>query len=430
MELRVRVHLTSALQLRASISRMSGRADSVRPVTYERLAVCSRRPATRRTSTPRRSAWRAGRWSPPIARYRRRVGGDRPGLRPRRGGRRARARTSVAALIGADPSDVALIASVSAAAGLVAAQFGPAAPGQNVVIGEREYSSNHYPWRLLAEQGLRGSAGPVPKRRAGTRRRRAARRRRDRAGRVQRRADRDRAPFRHPGDQRDRASGRRDRVRRRLATRRRVAGRRRSRRRRRVGDRRSQVPAARGSRSRLLLSLPRDAGAVRAGQRGLEGRTRPVRELLRAGDGPLADRVAFRQLDQLARGDRKRGRALRVRRLRRRRHLRPEPRAGRTAPGIARRGRLDARSTCPRPIAARIVSVPLGDAEPAQPPGGAEARAASCARPATATCASRSTSTTTRTTSIGSRGRFPSCAAARRTQGFIGVHQIGILRFE
>ncbi len=59
----------------------------------------------------------------------------------------------MAALIGADPSDVALIASVSAAAGLVAAQFGAARAGQNVVIGEREYSSNHYPWRLLADKG-------------------------------------------------------------------------------------------------------------------------------------------------------------------------------------------------------------------------------------------------------------------------------------
>jgi selenocysteine lyase/cysteine desulfurase len=63
------------------------------------------------------------------------------------------ARASVAALIGADRTDVALIASVSAAAGLVAAQFGPAGAGQNVVIGEREYSSNHYPWRLLAAKG-------------------------------------------------------------------------------------------------------------------------------------------------------------------------------------------------------------------------------------------------------------------------------------
>lgn len=63
------------------------------------------------------------------------------------------ARTSVADLIGADRADVALIASVSAAAGLVAAQFGPASGTQNVVIGEREYSSNHFPWRLLADKG-------------------------------------------------------------------------------------------------------------------------------------------------------------------------------------------------------------------------------------------------------------------------------------
>jgi len=64
-----------------------------------------------------------------------------------------RARASVAALIGAEAADVALIASVSAAAGLVAAQFEAAGPGQNVVIGEREYSSNHYPWRLLERRG-------------------------------------------------------------------------------------------------------------------------------------------------------------------------------------------------------------------------------------------------------------------------------------
>jgi cysteine desulfurase / selenocysteine lyase len=62
-------------------------------------------------------------------------------------------RVSAAALMGADVSDVALIASVSAAAGLVAGQFGPAHEGQNVVIGEREYSSNHFPWRQLARKG-------------------------------------------------------------------------------------------------------------------------------------------------------------------------------------------------------------------------------------------------------------------------------------
>jgi selenocysteine lyase/cysteine desulfurase len=63
------------------------------------------------------------------------------------------ARSSAAALIGAGRADVALIASVSAAAGMVAAQFANASRGHNVVVGEREYSSNHYPWRLLAGKG-------------------------------------------------------------------------------------------------------------------------------------------------------------------------------------------------------------------------------------------------------------------------------------
>ncbi|HEY7360507.1 MAG TPA: aminotransferase class V-fold PLP-dependent enzyme, partial [Streptosporangiaceae bacterium] len=63
------------------------------------------------------------------------------------------ARSAVARLIGADPSDIALIPSVSSAAGLVAAQFGPASPGDSIVIGQREYSSNHFPWRQLARKG-------------------------------------------------------------------------------------------------------------------------------------------------------------------------------------------------------------------------------------------------------------------------------------
>jgi cysteine desulfurase / selenocysteine lyase len=63
------------------------------------------------------------------------------------------ARSMVARLIGAATSDVALIPSVSSTAGLVAAQFGPANPGDNIVIGQREYSSNHFPWRQLAGKG-------------------------------------------------------------------------------------------------------------------------------------------------------------------------------------------------------------------------------------------------------------------------------------
>jgi selenocysteine lyase/cysteine desulfurase len=63
------------------------------------------------------------------------------------------ARGLAARLIGADPADVALIPSVSSAAGLVAAQLGRAGQGDNVVIGEREYSSNHFPWRQLERRG-------------------------------------------------------------------------------------------------------------------------------------------------------------------------------------------------------------------------------------------------------------------------------------
>jgi len=63
------------------------------------------------------------------------------------------ARRGFARIIGARPKDVALIPSVSAAAGLIASQFGPAESGENIVIGEREYSSNHFPWRLLEKKG-------------------------------------------------------------------------------------------------------------------------------------------------------------------------------------------------------------------------------------------------------------------------------------
>jgi selenocysteine lyase/cysteine desulfurase len=60
---------------------------------------------------------------------------------------------------------VALIPSVSSAAGLVAAQLGVAGHGDNVVIGEREYSSNHFPWRQLERKGY--DVRQVPFRRGG-----------------------------------------------------------------------------------------------------------------------------------------------------------------------------------------------------------------------------------------------------------------------
>ena len=64
-----------------------------------------------------------------------------------------RSRELFARLIGASARDVALVASVSAAAGLVAGQFTQAGPGETLVIGAQEYSSNHFPWRQLAQRG-------------------------------------------------------------------------------------------------------------------------------------------------------------------------------------------------------------------------------------------------------------------------------------
>jgi cysteine desulfurase/selenocysteine lyase len=62
-------------------------------------------------------------------------------------------RQAFARIVGARGDDVALIPSVSAAAGLVAAQFVGAAPGENLAIGAQEYSSNHFSWRQLAARG-------------------------------------------------------------------------------------------------------------------------------------------------------------------------------------------------------------------------------------------------------------------------------------
>ena len=135
-----------------------------------------------------------------LSRLRRQMDRARTRLGP--WGERGRERTiAVAALMGADASDVALIASVSAAAGLVAAQFGPGRAGQNVVIGEREYSSNHFPWRLLAGKGY--EVRQVPFRNGGLEPDDVARHVDGRtAGRLQRGPDGDRASLRHRGHQR------------------------------------------------------------------------------------------------------------------------------------------------------------------------------------------------------------------------------------
>lgn len=63
------------------------------------------------------------------------------------------ARAMLARLIGAQAHEVALVPSVSTAAGTVAAQLGPARPGENILVGEQEFTSNYLPWTLLARQG-------------------------------------------------------------------------------------------------------------------------------------------------------------------------------------------------------------------------------------------------------------------------------------
>lgn len=63
------------------------------------------------------------------------------------------ARRSFASLIGADPDEVALTNAASTSAGIVAAQFPPAAAGDNVVVGAREFTSNFLPWAGLAGRG-------------------------------------------------------------------------------------------------------------------------------------------------------------------------------------------------------------------------------------------------------------------------------------
>jgi len=64
-----------------------------------------------------------------------------------------RAREILARLLKVSARDVALVPSVSTAAGLVAAQFVSADTGENLIIGAQEYSSNHFPWRQLEARG-------------------------------------------------------------------------------------------------------------------------------------------------------------------------------------------------------------------------------------------------------------------------------------
>jgi len=70
------------------------------------------------------------------------------------------ARAGFARLIGARASEIAIVPSVSAAAGLVAMSLAPPKPGENILVGAGEFSSNYFPWRVLEARGYDVRAVP------------------------------------------------------------------------------------------------------------------------------------------------------------------------------------------------------------------------------------------------------------------------------
>ncbi len=151
-----------------------------------------------------------------------------------------------------------------------------------------------------------------------------------------------------------------------------------------------------------------------AGQRRVEGRARAVRELLRAVHGPVTDGVALRQLDQLARRHRQRGRS---RRLRRSSAPKPSTSATESWPTGCRTSLTEigwAPVDLPPANRSTIVSVPTGRPRPRPPAGRAEAARRRLCRSRRQSALSPSTSTTTRTTSTGSRPCSASSDVASR----------------
>lgn len=63
------------------------------------------------------------------------------------------ARAAFAGIVSASPSEIAIVPSVSMAAGIVAANLPLAARGENVVVAGNEFSSNYFSWLLLRERG-------------------------------------------------------------------------------------------------------------------------------------------------------------------------------------------------------------------------------------------------------------------------------------
>lgn len=62
-------------------------------------------------------------------------------------------RRIVAVMIGASANEIAIVPTVSIGAGIVAAQLGPAKPGENIIVADFEFTSNFFPWLSLRNLG-------------------------------------------------------------------------------------------------------------------------------------------------------------------------------------------------------------------------------------------------------------------------------------
>ena len=72
----------------------------------------------------------------------------------------AAARAAVARLIGAEAGEIALVPSTSVGLN-VAARALPLAPGEVVLVSDREFPANVYPWKALQAQGVTTELAPV-----------------------------------------------------------------------------------------------------------------------------------------------------------------------------------------------------------------------------------------------------------------------------
>lgn len=71
------------------------------------------------------------------------------------------ARAIFATIVNAHPDEIALVPSVSTAAGIVAANMPTARPGENILVAANEFTSNYFPWLLLRERGYEIRAVPT-----------------------------------------------------------------------------------------------------------------------------------------------------------------------------------------------------------------------------------------------------------------------------